>query len=1171
MPVVDFDDDDDAYLLAQLEAMENAHDGGEDAPAPHELVSQQHVPLEHGHGAPGSSSHAAYHEDVSEEHLRSTLKSVFGFNAFSAARAAFSDPQVKKLDQLAVVRASLNLNDTLVVASTGAGKSLCFQLPPVATNSTALVISPLISLMVDQVRNLTVRHGIPAAFLGGAQTNAAQVERDAIQGKYRLVYVTPEKVAVWSHGIRAMQENGVLSLIAVDESHCVSEWGHDFRPSYQQLGQLRDGVLWPNPRVPIMALTATATPRVREDIVASLRLENPQTFLSSFDRRNLMYRVEQKRPSSNLEAQLDWVGNLHGSAGDASKGGSAGGDASATRPMTLVYVQSRREADDLAAAMRAVLKKHGADPFPLAILSRRWSTDGKHENDLAIHPRTAHAINARRRVEGKTPLAIEETPPCVMRLVTRDDPAAASMLKFLDASEIEARATYGVLAYHAQKPDGERQVVHDAFAGEHAKIVVATSAFGMGIDKANIRHVIHWGAPSSVEAYYQQSGRAGRDGLRGTCTLYYGFSDFALAQDRGAEVSGATGKAIHRDGAAAMRSFCTCVTCRRAVLLTHYTGVASETQKLRRNCCDVCEDALNAASGGAIGDSGSATTISPSAPYELGRYAAVLLYSLSTMCYGKSQPGAGRLLDLLLGSKSSQYTSPTGKQNFMYERCKSRGGYDIAKQYDRTRNWWQCLLERLSDEGFVNRVTEEMEVAGPGRGLTKPMTRAWTSFGLTPKGKQWLGSFTPSANSHVPPPPPSQSNAAPSNGGGGFYGGMAAASTSLSLKIPLGKALCELEREKVEQALKMENERKRALEKAEKAETATKARQEAETLMTGLTVEQRRVCRAVVYARANVARATHGTINAQDILSDAAVRSLVMGVDMPTTLAAFTAADGITKHQLDLYGTSLVQHVQESLLAQERAAATSLDATTVETAAGSGMDPDLLTHLHETARAVFLDAEREPASTDPADMELSPTEEDAFQRYFTAPFESIDSIATTNRPLLKNGRQGKELQAATAVQYILKGYVVHSAKGDVKVVKPTSAQLRAMLEAVNAPSVRQGPDNQLVPVAGWSAGPAAEACYSCLLDDARGMKAAGSSTRPKPPDRMSELMWLRERAKKQLNGVDPGFAMAKTVTLAILCGYCGTPQSAANVAGTGAKRARVVSEVDPNVFGIHRN
>ena len=334
---------------------------------------------------------------------RSILSAHFGFADFRPGQAD-------------AIRDVLDGKDVLVVLPTGGGKSLCFQVPALVQGGLTVVLSPLISLMQDQVDALQ-RRGIAATFLnstlspGEVSNRWAQVER----GETRLLYLAPERF----EGARTSDRLARVGvrLLAVDEAHCISEWGHDFRPSYRRVRAIRDAIGAP----PTIALTATATPDVRKDVVAQLGLRDPQIVVAGFDRPNLTYRVH---PSPDQAAKDEAL-------------------ATALRDMpsgvAVVYATTRREVE-----------------------------------------RVAHALRKRR---------------------------------------IKAQP------YHAGLEDVERARVQDAFMGESLKAIVATSAFGMGIDKPNVRLVVHHAMPGTLEAYYQEAGRAGRDGAPANCTLLHAYPD----------------------------------------------------------------------------------------------------------------------------------------------------------------------------------------------------------------------------------------------------------------------------------------------------------------------------------------------------------------------------------------------------------------------------------------------------------------------------------------------------------------------------------------------------------------------------------------------------------------------------------------------------------------------
>jgi ATP-dependent DNA helicase RecQ len=374
--------------------------------------------------------------------------------------------------------AILSDRDSVVVLPTGGGKSLCFQAPAVVRDGLAVVVSPLISLMKDQVDTL-VGNGVSAACYNSSLSSdrKSAVLSGLRERRFRLLYVSPERlVGDGGEGFINLLTACAVRFIAIDEAHCISQWGHDFRPEYRQLGRLRTLL----PGISLHAYTATATARVRRDIAAQLNLIEPVELVGSFDRANLVYRVLAR---ASLKQQLLDILSRHRS--------QAG----------IIYCTSRREVD----ALSAWLQTHGVRALP----------------------------------------------------------------------------------YHAGLPDDERARHQDAFLEEEADVIVATVAFGMGIDRSDVRFVVHAGAPQSLEHYQQESGRAGRDGLEAECVLVYSAADFMkwrLMLERNGELTDASRKLL-RD----MERYAASVGCRHR----HLVGYFGETYS-RAECgaCDYCLDEL---------------------------------------------------------------------------------------------------------------------------------------------------------------------------------------------------------------------------------------------------------------------------------------------------------------------------------------------------------------------------------------------------------------------------------------------------------------------------------------------------------------------------------------------------------------------------------------------------
>jgi ATP-dependent DNA helicase RecQ len=392
------------------------------------------------------------------ESVRNIVKQVWGYDSLLPL-------------QEEAIRAVLDRRDSVVILPTGGGKSLCYQAPAVANGKLAVVVSPLISLMKDQVDGL-VTAGVPAAFLNSSLSpdECRRVEAGVARGRYRLLYAAPERL-VLPTCLGLLRRAGV-AFFAIDEAHCISQWGHDFRPEYRQLRVLRDAF----PDAPIHAFTATATPRVRTDIAHELSLRDPAILVGNFDRPNLIYRV---RPRTDRLRQVAEALERHR--------GEAG----------IVYCIRRTEVDQLADALR------------------------------------------RRGVRA--------------------------------------------VGYHAGLPDAERKRAQEAFLAEGADVVVATVAFGMGIDRSDVRFVIHAGMPKSIEHYQQEAGRAGRDGLPAECLLLYSGGDFGLWRSmliaEGLPAPGALPKLGE------MYDYCQGVVCRHRSLV-EYFGQSYGSEPC--GACDVC-------------------------------------------------------------------------------------------------------------------------------------------------------------------------------------------------------------------------------------------------------------------------------------------------------------------------------------------------------------------------------------------------------------------------------------------------------------------------------------------------------------------------------------------------------------------------------------------------------
>ena len=393
--------------------------------------------------------------------LRAALKTYFGYDDFRPL-------------QEEMIRDALAGRDVLALMPTGGGKSLCFQLPARLREGLTIVVSPLISLMKDQVDSMQTS-GIAATFLNSALDGdeARARLRELHRGEHHLLYVAPERLMLKSFLAKAKQWQ--VAQIAIDEAHCISEWGHDFRPEYRQLADLREHF----PGVPIMALTATATERVRKDILQQLKLRDPRCYVASFNRPNLTYRVLPKQ--GPYEQVLEIVRSRPDESG-------------------IIYCASRKTADSVATK--------------------------------------------------------------------------------LSAAGIKAKP------YHAGLEAKARAQNQDLFRRDDVRVIAATIAFGMGVNKPNVRFVIHYDLPKNIEGYYQETGRAGRDGLPADCILLFNAGD-VVKQKRFIEEKSEEEQIIARQQLRVMVGYAETGQCRRAVLLKYFG------EQFPHRSCDGCDNCLN--------------------------------------------------------------------------------------------------------------------------------------------------------------------------------------------------------------------------------------------------------------------------------------------------------------------------------------------------------------------------------------------------------------------------------------------------------------------------------------------------------------------------------------------------------------------------------------------------
>ena len=493
---------------------------------------------------------------MGKDQLFNTLSEIFGFHTF-------------RPNQEEIVRSILAGRDVFAVMPTGGGKSLCYQLPARMLDGVCVVVSPLISLMKDQV-DAANANGLRAGTLNSTVTGtqAAEIGAALRCGEMDLLYISPERFNS-EHFIERLKTLKI-SFFAIDEAHCISEWGHDFRPDYLGLSRIIEEF----PGVPIAAFTATATPKVADDIVARLKLRKPHLTRASFNRPNLFYRVE---PKTDLKNQLvDFLKQHSDESG-------------------IIYRTSRKNTELTAFALQA------------------------------------QGFSAR--------------------------------------------------FYHAGMSDNDREQTQEAFRRDECPIIVATIAFGMGIDKSNVRFVVHGDLPKNMEGYYQETGRAGRDGAPAQCVLFYGTQDYAQLIRFAEEIEDEQARSIAKEQLNQMIRFASHDGCRRAAILKYFGEIYPEN-----NCgnCDICNDEV---------DREDATVAAQKA--------------LSAMYRTGERFGAVHLADILVGADTVKI------RQFQHEQLPTFG---VGK--DKPKAYWRSVINALIAQGFA-------AVVDPNRPTPKITDEGW--------------------------------------------------------------------------------------------------------------------------------------------------------------------------------------------------------------------------------------------------------------------------------------------------------------------------------------------------------------------------------------------------------------------------------------------------------------
>jgi len=493
------------------------------------------------------------------QNARSILKNVFGYETFRPV-------------QEDVVAAMLGGEDAFVLMPTGGGKSLCYQIPSIVREGTGVVVSPLISLMKDQVDALT-RCGVKAAYYNSSLKvlEAKQVLARLSGGDLDMLYVAPERLL--SPAFIKTLKSIKLALFAIDEAHCVSQWGHDFRPEYEKLGSLREYF----PNVPILGLTATADEHTRKDILQCLNITHAKQFISSFDRPNIRYLVAEKRkPMAQL---LQFLNDWQGESG-------------------IIYCLSRKRVEEVAVH----LQRHGL------------------------------------------------------------------------------RAA----AYHAGMPGRRRNKVQEDFLHDRIRVIVATIAFGMGVDKPNVRFVIHHDVPKSIESYYQETGRAGRDGMESEALLLYSSGDVNLVRRLIDNVESKDQRRIEIHKLNSMIGFSEALTCRRRVLLGYFG------EQLEEPCgnCDIC--------------------LNPPETFNAINEARLAINCIAEL---EEKYSKGYVVDILRGSNTARIREREHNKLKTYGKGKGMGA-----------NEWTTMLRQLVHRGFLTQDISQhsaLKIMSSARGLGK--------------------------------------------------------------------------------------------------------------------------------------------------------------------------------------------------------------------------------------------------------------------------------------------------------------------------------------------------------------------------------------------------------------------------------------------------------------------
>ncbi|KAM0823751.1 hypothetical protein ACQ4PT_070663 [Festuca glaucescens] len=607
--------------------------------------------------------------------------------------------------------------DCLVLAATGSGKSLCFQIPALLTMKIVVVISPLISLMHDQCLKLA-KHGISACFLGSGQPDN-RVEGKAMAGKYKIVYVCPETILRLMEPLKKLAEKPGIALFAIDEVHCVSKWGHDFRPDYRRLSVLRENFCSSKLKflehdIPLMALTATATFHVREDILKSLKMsKHTVVVLTSFFRPNLRFTVKHSKTSASSYGQdfQELIGTYNASRNFRGKGlkilheVEPESESSSYDSLDDSASDDEEEAADIkkAKVAKSLVKEnteHELDQYP-----------GVDDFDVSC----GEFLESSRPEIFAPPVRSHETSssesfdqgPTIVYVPTRK--GTVELANYLCKSGLKAAA------YNAKMPRAHLRQVHEQFHCNTLEVVVATIAFGMGIDKSNVRRIIHYGLPQSLEAYYQEAGRAGRDGKLSDCTLYCNFvrTPTLLPNKRSDEQTRAAYRML-RDCFHYALNTSTC----RAKILVKYFG-----EELGPDGCQMCDVCIHG----------------PPQMHDFKGEAVMFMNVLQAQT-GQATEG--------MNYNSVDY-SGSGRRNFGEVPDFRMAVSYIREKFPRfamtDKIWWQGLARILEEMGYIQEAAEIIEVGIVNSSFCYDVGHLWlpAASDLLGSVKSFQGCYTP--------------------------------------------------------------------------------------------------------------------------------------------------------------------------------------------------------------------------------------------------------------------------------------------------------------------------------------------------------------------------------------------------------------------------------------------